>query len=403
MAVQVRLKNFQSIEDASLRVEGLTVITGTNHSGKTAVMRAIRGLFTNAPAGPLVRHGAAHLTVALTFDDGTEVVWEKGWEKPGQKGKTVNQYTVNGQKLALVGRGVPPEVAALGVHSINAGSDVIWPQIAEQITGSLFLVDRPGSVVAEALSDVERVGKLTTALKASEKDRRSVVAELKVRRKDVKAHEEALSRFDGLDGVSDQVGLLTTARDALVAQGQTIHELSQLAERLQAARDSVRRFDGFSVEVPEGTRAVKCSKAVEKVTRYRDRYQRVSSVAAALQGFGDIEVPSDQSLLDGRAQMEVVEKLLTSLRKAKGEVVLYQGLGDADLPTTDQLNRIRSSVGKVKALSSSRESALQSIQHLDAEAVRIQGELEDAEKQVTTLLGDRGVCPTCNTVHEGGH
>ena len=83
MAVQVRLKNFQSIEDASLRVEGLTVITGTNHSGKTAVMRAIRGLFTNAPAGPLVRHGAAHLTVALTFDDGTEVVWEKGWEKPG--------------------------------------------------------------------------------------------------------------------------------------------------------------------------------------------------------------------------------------------------------------------------------------------------------------------------------
>ena len=108
MAVQVRVQNFQSIEDASVTIDGLTVVTGANHSGKTAFMRAIRGVFTNAPPGPLVRHGCAYLSVSLVFDDGTSVLWEKGWEKPGRKGKTINRYTVNGKQIATVGRGVPP-------------------------------------------------------------------------------------------------------------------------------------------------------------------------------------------------------------------------------------------------------------------------------------------------------
>ena len=189
MAVQVRVQNFQSIADASVSIDGLTVVTGANNSGKTAFMRAIRGVFTNAPPGPLVRHGCAHLSVALTFDDGTSVLWEKGWEKPGRKGKTINRYTVNGKQIATVGRGVPPEVESLGVREISAASDRVWPQIAQQFDGTLFLVNRPGSAVAEALSDVERVGALSSALKASEKDRRSANAELKVRRKDVEGHK----------------------------------------------------------------------------------------------------------------------------------------------------------------------------------------------------------------------
>ncbi len=85
MAVTARIQNFQSIEDATIVIDGLTVITGTNNSGKTSVMRAIRGVFTNATAGPLVRHGCAHLSVTLTFDDGTSVLWEKGVGEAGSE------------------------------------------------------------------------------------------------------------------------------------------------------------------------------------------------------------------------------------------------------------------------------------------------------------------------------
>jgi len=131
MPVRVRVQNFQSIEDAEVVIDGLTVITGPNNSGKSAFMRAIWGVFTNAPSGPLVRRGESHLTVDIEFGDGHSVRWEKG--------PKINQYTVDGKKLSNVGRGVPPEVAELGVQEIKGGSDRLWPQIARQFDGTLFL------------------------------------------------------------------------------------------------------------------------------------------------------------------------------------------------------------------------------------------------------------------------
>ena len=36
MPLKVRVRNFQSIEDATLVIDGLTVVTGTNNAGKSA-------------------------------------------------------------------------------------------------------------------------------------------------------------------------------------------------------------------------------------------------------------------------------------------------------------------------------------------------------------------------------
>ena len=76
--IRVRVRNFQSIVDAEIVVDGLTVVTGQNNSGKTAVMRAVHGVFTNASGNALVRHGEDHLSVDLDFGEVKEVRWEKG-------------------------------------------------------------------------------------------------------------------------------------------------------------------------------------------------------------------------------------------------------------------------------------------------------------------------------------
>ena len=60
MAVTARVQNFQSVEDATIVIDGLTVITGTNNSGKTAVMRAIRG------CSPTPRQARLFVTVVPT-------------------------------------------------------------------------------------------------------------------------------------------------------------------------------------------------------------------------------------------------------------------------------------------------------------------------------------------------
>jgi len=362
MAVQVQVKNFQSIEEADISIDGLTVVTGANHSGKTAIMRAIKGVFTNAPPGPLVRHGCAYLSVRLTFDDGTCVLWEKGWEKPEGKGKTVNRYTINGKQIAGVGRGVPPEVESLGVREISAASDRVWPQIAQQFDGTLFLVNRPGSAIAEALSDVERVGKLSSALKASEKDRRSANAELKVRRKDVDTHKQTAQRFEGLAFVAGQVHSLASLLDALREDERLIQEGSRLLTRLDTATQASKALSGFEAVVIPDTKALKIQQAIGKITQYSNRLQQARATQERLAGFAEITLPDDTT---------AAEK-----KRLHAEALVFQ-------------RRHKAALGEVNTL-------------VDT-ATEVSAQLAEAEAEVKRLLGDRGECPTCNTVHEGTH
>ena len=104
----VEIHNFQSIKEATIEVDGFTVISGRNNSGKTSPLRAILAVFTNPPIGAFLRHGEKKLSVEIRFDDGKWVRWEKD-----DKGKAV--YVVNGIRLQNVGRSVPPEVLALGI------------------------------------------------------------------------------------------------------------------------------------------------------------------------------------------------------------------------------------------------------------------------------------------------
>lgn len=404
MAVTARVQNFQSVDDATIVIDGLTVITGTNNSGKTAVMRAIRGVFTNAPPGPLVRHGCAHLSVTLTFDDGTSVLWEKGWEKPDQKGKTVNRYTINGKQIATVGRGVPPEVEALGVREVRAASDRVWPQIASQLSGDLFLVDRPGSAIAEALSDVERVGKLTSALKVSEKDRRSTVSELKVRRKDVASHQEASDRYGGLDPVGVQIRRLGETRTVISCALKEITEVRALADRYETSRDTLAELGGFDPDViPDPTRVRKLSKAVTMVSGFCARHSTAKNGVAFLNGFDPDVIPDSDKVVELSREIATVRRYRDRLASAQALFNDFSGVPDTDLPTTDRISEIQSSLAVVTNLRKRRISANTDLTAAATEAKHNAQELSEAEAEVIRLLGDRGVCPTCNTIHEGGH
>jgi exonuclease SbcC len=355
--IKVRVQNFQSIKNASVDIDGFTVVTGPNNSGKSALMRAIRGVFTNAPGGPLVRHGAPHLSVGLEFDDGSTVVWEKG-------GKT-NRYTVNGKTLSSVGRGVPPEVEALGIGEIRAGSDRIWPQIAEQFTGSLFLVGRPGSVVAEALSDVDRVGALTEALRLSESDRRSATSELKVRRKDLKGFKEETEAFAGFDAVLKAVTALQGAKRAAGDVEQRLAQAEGFTVRLEAARNELKVFEALD--------------------------------EAALDGFDAVRETCDRVAATGR-DWETARTLHVALVKAAAGAA---GPSDADIPTVpdpDPADKLRRGIDAVRELERQVTRAADDVACADIESERLRVELDAVTTEVSILLGTRGVCPTCGTV-----
>jgi hypothetical protein len=412
--ITVRVRNVQSIRDATVVIDGFTVVTGPNNSGKTALQRGIRGVFTNAPAGPLVRHGADFLTVEIDFGDGNTVKWEKGWTKPNQKGSTVNRYTLNGVELSNVGRGCPPEVAALGVQSIRAGTQTVWPQVADQFSGVLFLVGSPGSAVAEAVADVERVGRLGTAQKLAESDQRSTLSTLKVRRTDEKALEKALERYAGLDDVGATLKGLVD--DLAVVEDTRTHltELQSLQERHRRCNASIEWLSGVEeVVLPTEAKVLETEQCkltlgvleallVQKVDREK--------VVRSLEGVESISVPGAHVGAAAQGLQQELQELVavqsrfvdTSTRVSTCEAALAgvsPGFHDGKVARVAQ--KAKKALDVLSGMSDTLTTTRGLIATLEGAREKGSGDLATAEAEVETLLEELGVCPTCQKPVDG--
>lgn len=397
MPITVRVQNFQSIRDQTVTIAGFTVITGPNNCGKTALLRAIQGVFTNAPAGPLVRHGASHLTVDIDFGDGNRIRWEKG--------EKINRYTVNGKVLDNVGRGVPPEVAALGLSEIKAGSDRLWPNFAQQFGGVLFLVDRPGSVVAEALSDVDKVGRLTDALRSAESDKRSATADLKIRRKDVSDAKSSLEFYAGIDAVEALVDKTEIAVSAIHSLGDNLAKAKDLASRLGSARATVDRLSPVRlIYVPTIQMAEDARSSLASFVDLRDRLTAARKGVGLLSPISKVAVPANPvSVAALRDDLREAAGLRDRLAASRGAVGSLAPIAGVALPTGAKA--VAQQGIELREVRSLRDRLAQLRGGLDRLAKEIetkQGEAEAAEQEVHNLLGEHGECPVCNTTFNHG-
>ena len=186
----VKVQNFQSIKQTEVEVKGLTVITGENSIGKSALARAFNGVFTNLRGNAHVRNGESHSSVSVVFDDGNEVQWDKG--------KKVNKYLVNGKEISKVGSGVPDEVKDLGVRSVEVDGRELYPQIAKQFK-SIFLIDLPPSALSSALSDVDVIQQLEKASAHARSEVRDIKSRTKIKREDLETAQTNLQLYEDFD------------------------------------------------------------------------------------------------------------------------------------------------------------------------------------------------------------
>lgn len=410
MPISVRAQNFQSIEDATVVIDGFTVITGPNNSGKTAFMRAIKGVFTNAAPGPLVRHGTDHLTVTIDFGDGNVVKWEKGWEKPGQKGGTVNRYTINGKVYDKVGATPPDELFELRFGPTEVGNVKLWPQVADQFEGVLFLIGSTGSTVAEAIADVERVGKLNKALRSCESDKRSARSKLKVRREDYDVVEQEVDGFKGLDEAATLVSNVEAAAAKVTAAEKELVTARRLAARLATLRTESEKYAGVEeVGIPD-------SDQVKAATKLRDRLAAAKSISTRLlqarstsgklEGVSKVELP-DPSLVEAaealKGQVSQASRLRSDVHRIQSRIDGIE-LPDLDFPSDAKVEKARKTYRSILKVRGFRDSISEKRAAADKLAKAIEKaaeQLREAESEVHAVLGEHGECPVCGTVMGG--
>lgn len=443
MAVKIRVKNFQSLRDAEVDVLGLTTVTGPNNSGKTSMMRAVKGVFQNTKGTSFVRYGESKSSVSLEFGDGKKVLWEKG---PSVK----PTYVLNDSAPVYPGQGVPEELQALGIGPISVGGREIWPQIAQQFTGQVFLLDQPGSVLAEALADVDRVGKLNGALKAAESDRRAKNSDLKVRRADFEKWEEEAKKFEGLPDVLLNVEEIEKLHVTGQKYSKVIETLSLLGNKIKHASSVVSLLLGIeAVDLPSGTDpAEKLCSLLEYLEPLKAKLERVKGVLSRYEKAEKIPLPDSPHLAEKtQKELAFLLPLQERLVKAGNVVSKLDGVEKITPPSpTEDLGKVLQEIKDCEALASKmvllekeekrlagiekiktdkievtktdkalatlEEGALiqKQLQQTQALETRLLRELEETEQalqeleaEILALLGTFEQCPTCgNTeMHEG--
>ena len=360
MAFTVHVENFQSLLDVTVPVKGFTVVTGTNNAGKSALMRAIRAAFQNGRGTGFIRHGKTKAIVEITFDDGRSLRWEKG-KAAGDK----PTYILDGGKPIHPGQAVPDEVRALGVKPIMIGGREIWPQFAPQFTGQIFLLDQPGSVLAEAVSDVNHVSQLNDALRFAESDKRSAAAELKVRLVDQVALDVVVKRYEGLDAVDAIVVAIETDHAKAVKIGNVIQVATIMKNRLDTAKNAVSFLEGVEgIDIP------------------------------------DAEVKKSQDLLN---DVEVFTKLQSRMAVAQAAVDKLTGLPDIEDLDADDVNGVWDTMTSMVGLNDLWIKAKDLVKTLEDDMIKMETSVEDVLYDITQILGDLGECPTCGSIHAGGH
>lgn len=363
--IKVSVENFQSIESADIEIDGFTVVTGKNNSGKSALLRSINSVFTNALGSSFVRSGEDYCQVSIDFGNDQTVRWRKG-------DKVKPTYWINGGEPIHSGRNAPTELEQFGIAPINANGRELWCQIAPQFTGQVFLIDMPGSVMAEIVADVDRVSDLNSALKNCEKDKRSNSSILKVRNQD---HEKLSKEREKYDDVEDRVQEykhLDYQREHLQDLRNRIEKIHTLREKLNTNKQSIFALSGIISELSVLSDLEEIVNGIleteSKITTYEKlgrRYRSRSRECRSLLGVDTLIDPSLDKLKSARNQLKTLSPLYDRKIGAEKVIGAISDLGDCEIPTTDSIKQHRDQLKIIKELSDRKSQSERDMRAFD--------------------------------------
>ncbi|WP_029893468.1 AAA family ATPase [Desulfohalovibrio reitneri] len=438
MLKRLLLTDFLAHESTEIELaSGVTVLTGPNNVGKSAVVEALRCLAMNPTPKYFIRHGAKEARVAAELEDGTWVEWVR---KP--KNAHYRVYRPGAEEAEeyhkLKKGEVPQEVRdllRLDPVSLETG-DSIDVHIGNQ-REPIFLLNRHGGVVAsffaastETAHLIEMQKALDRRVKEAKREERRLTGRmaelageldaladlprLRLLTERAEAVEAASQRFERLipemERVGEDIARLRDRRAALCQRAEALRPLRrapelflarQLAEamaereRLAEAKRRARvRADALSPlsSPPElfDTRALRRAMA----ELHRLRTQRADARARA----DILAEPAPPPAPHPVTEMEAARAEITRLNAQRRRLASRAGaLGEPPPPPRPEdpapLERLLRQVADLEA---ERKKLAADRDKREAELRRVRGEVEE-------LLAATGACPLCGQEADAAH
>lgn len=398
--IDVEVRNFQSIEHATLQINGFTALVGKSNIGKSALVRAIKYALTGTTGTHFVRHGvncARTVKESKTCEcfcsvtlraPGFELVWEKGDKK--------NRYFLNGAEYGVPSRGTPDFLEKPKLDKdfsqVKVGESSTLLQVADQFDNT-FLLNQSGVTVADVISDVAHLDCVNGAIRLAEKDRREAASTRKVREQDLIGVIRDLGTYDGLDrdvrAVDRVEGMLTKVSSSETA----VSKLSQYVDEVHQLGFRVDRLQGaLGIPIPEVSRVLETRNKLDRVGGLLVSISdRVSSVKS-LMGVENVPVLIIDPLVSSSTRQIKLNGWVDRLRaiqKHFAQAKTVEDIADQDArdvrSVADRLIQLCQFLVKQQGLQGSIDRLAKELSVVD-----------QTEKELSSEVGRFKKCPTCH-------
>ncbi len=230
---RIVIQNFQSLKKVDIELGKFTVITGASSSGKSAFMRALRGLASNVKGTSAITVGEKSLAITAYTDKSIVTL-----QKTGATGKylVVDRETGEEEKYTKLAQKVPEDVSsALRIQPVTKDQASI--NFAGQHDLPYLLGETSGQV-ARVLGDLTNVSTIFEAVREANRKKSAVSSLLKTRQADLDSIREQAQEFTRL---RERIGIVE-------ASEKLLDETSQLSEsllRLEEATASLERSEAL--------------------------------------------------------------------------------------------------------------------------------------------------------------
>jgi hypothetical protein len=402
--IEIEVQGFQSIAHATIKVEGFTALVGRSNIGKSAFVRAVRSALTNPVGTSFVRHRrdcSRQTSKKKTCDcqatvhiraDGFDLMWEKG--------DKVNRYTFNGKEYDKPERGTPDFLSDTGFSSIKLGDKSAFLQVANQFS-PIFLLDSPGTTVAETISDASKLDCINSATKLVEKERRDTASKRKVREEDIAALEERASGFESLDRDLEPLRRTEDTLAQIENLAKKRDELARFLSLLVGIKQSLQVLEAASkVGSPDESVLATLPRKVSQLYGYMNDLLRREESVAKLSGLDNVVIEFDSTgLTNGESTAIKLFGWFNQLKAAKSKMEGFEGVSGIEVSDTDLLTSALTKVGAERGFSLRMAPLTSEVTSLEQSAQR----LESEEKKVQESMGAIEFCPTCERPVREGH
>lgn len=239
---KVILENFQSHKYSEIDFgPDLNVIVGPSDSGKSAIIRALKWVMYNEPAGDFfIREGERECGVSLVLSDDTVV---KRYRTRSKNGYLLLDNMGNESVFEGIGSNVPQEVIdVIGIRKMQLDGDSSSSiNLGEQLEGP-FLLTEKSSTRANAIGRLVGVDIVDDALREVLRDMRSLSLDKKIKEETLLKISEQLKEYRYLETLKDthtSVKELFNSSSKMKKRMDSLEELGGIYEKVKSSADVI--------------------------------------------------------------------------------------------------------------------------------------------------------------------